>query len=179
MGKEANHFSGNTMHIDVSKRFYQKGVTGVAFKIIPSQEHRGIVISNKLKKELKRDIDANEDYARIYAICIYYLIKDKLNLFDNLVICNDETYVYVKNYLDLLFQEDDIYFSKFITSLSKLREISGNPKIRSYADNIANVYRRKGLRSDKRKQKGIKLNLVEINYKKIIEKWKEIDKKIK
>jgi len=173
---EKNHFDGRTMHIDVSRRFYQKGNSGVAFKIIPSQEHRGVIISNKLKKELERDIYINEDYARIYAICIYYLIRDKLDSFDNLVICNDEEYTYVKKYLDLLFEKNKKYSSKFITSLSKLREISGDYKLRSYADNIANIYRKKALKPLRRKQKGVVLNIVEINYLKIREKWEDINK---
>ena len=47
------------------------------------------------------------------------------------------------------------------------------------ADNIANIYRKEGLKSKARKQKGIKLNLQEINYKMIVRKWNEIDEKIK
>jgi len=174
-----NHFNGRTMHIDTSRRLYQQGDTGIAFKIIPSNKHHGLVLSNKLKKDLVKALEVNQDYARIYAICIYYLIKEKLDSFDNLVICNDEIYVYVKNYLDLLFEENEKYLSKFITSLSKLREITGDSNIRSYADNIANIYRKKGLKSKARKQKGIKLNLQEINYKMIVGKWNEIDEKIK
>jgi len=172
------HFDGRTMHIDVSRRFYQKGDTGVAFRIIPSQEHKGMALSNKLKNELKRDLHIDKDYARLYAICIHYLIRDELNSFDNLVICNDEEYIHVKDYLDLLFKNDKNYFSKFITSLDKLREITGNPKIRSYADNIANIYRRRALKPLRKKQKGVELNLVEINYQKIQERWKELNKKV-
>jgi len=47
--KEKNHFNGRTMHIDVSRRFYQKGDSGMAFKIIPSKYHKGLALSNKLK----------------------------------------------------------------------------------------------------------------------------------
>ncbi len=202
--KEKNHFDRRTMHIDVGRRFYQKGDSGVAFKIIPLNKHKGMALSNKLKKEIKRDFHIDYFYARLYTICIYYLIEDELDSFDNLVICNDENYIYVKRtlqncskfskrslkrqnlavleianfanriiqtslkkYLDLLFEGNDKYFSKFITSLSKLREISGDSKIRSYADNIANVYRRKALKSLRRKQRGIPLNIVEVNYQKI------------
>lgn len=177
--KEKNHFDGRTMHIDVSRRFYQKGNSGVAFKIIPLNKHKGMALSNKLKKEIKRDLHIDYLYARLYAICIHYLIENELDSFDNLVICNDENYIYVKRYLDLLFEGNDKYFSKFITSLSKLREISGNSKIRSYADNIANIYRRKALKPLIRKQRGIPLNIVEINYQKIKEKLEEIKKRIK
>lgn len=162
----------------MSKRFYQRGDSGVAYKIIPSQRHRGLAITNKLKKELKRDLHIEEDYARLYAICIYYLIRDKLDSFDNLVTCNDENYLYVKEYLDLLFLENKKYPSKYITSLSRLRKLAGDAKIRSYADNTANIYRRKALKPLRRIQKGVKLSIVKINYQKIKEKWIEINNKI-
>jgi len=174
---EKNHFDGRTMHIDVSRRFYQKGDSGMAFKIIPSNSHKGLALSNKLKNELKKDF--NIDYVKLHSICIYYLICDELDSFDNLVICNDEDYTYVKKYLDFLFSKNKKYSSKFITSLSKLREISGDPKIKSYADNIANTYRRKTLKPLRRRQKGISLNIVKINYQKVKKKLEEINKKIK
>lgn len=177
--KEKSHFDGRTMHIDVSKRFYQKGDSGVAFKIISTNEHKGIILSNKLKKGLKKNLKIEKDYARLYAICIYYLIRDDLDSLDNLVICNDELYEDTKNYLDLLFQGNSKYSYKFITSLSELRRIAGDNKVRSYADNIANIYRKKASKSLRRKQKGIQLNIVNINFQKIKEKWEEISKKIK
>lgn len=166
-----NYFDGRTMHIDTSCRFYQKGDSSVAFKIIPSQKHKGLVISKRLKERIQKYFNLDNNYAKLYAICICYLIFDELDSFDNLVICNDESYFDVKKYLDLLFAGNSAYFSKFITSLSELRRISGNFKIRSYADNIANIYRRKALKPLRRRQKGILLNLVELNYSKIKEKW--------
>ncbi len=169
-----NHFDGRTMHIDISGRFYQKSHSGIAFKIIPSQEHRGLIISKKLKKLLNKNLDLNNSYSKLYAICIYYLIWDKLDHFDNLVICNDESYSEVKRYLDLLFKDNQNYFCKFIISLSQLRKISGDSKIRSYADHIANIYRRKALKSLRRRQRGILLNLVELNYQMISEKWRAL-----
>lgn len=177
--KEKNHFDGRTMHIDVSIRFYQKGDSGIAFKIIPTNEHKGLVLSNKLKRVLRKKLNFKEDYARLYSICIYYLIRNDLDSFDNLVICNDESYEDTKKYLDLLFHMNKEYSSKFITSISKLRRITGDSKIRSYADNIANVYRKKTFKPLRRRQKGIELNIIEINYQKIKEKWEEINKKIK
>jgi hypothetical protein len=172
-----NHFNGRTMHIDISRRFYQKGDSGIAFKVIPSKEHKGIAISNKLKNELKRDFCIEKDYAKLSAICIYYLIVDDLDSFDNLVICNDEEYCVVKENLDFLFKSNKGYSSKFITSLSKLRDITGDPKIRSYADKVANIYRRKVLKPLRRRQKGVNLNIVEINYQKIKNKLEELNKK--
>ena len=168
-----NHFDGRTMHIDMSTRFNQKGDSGVAFKIIPSNNHKGMVLSDKLKKELKKDFKIN--YAQLYSICIYYLIQDELDSFDNLVICNDEDYTEVKKYLDVFFSKNKEYDSKLITSLSKLRKISGNSKIRSYAEHIANIYRKKALKPLRRQQKGIILKTVKINYQKIKNKVSECE----
>ena len=166
-----NNLNGRTMHVDISRRLYQKGDSAVAFKIIPSKKHKGIVISNKLKKELKRDLKINENYPKLCAIYIYYLINKDLDLFDNLVICDDEIYSEVKKYLDLLFEKNKICSKKFITSLHKFREILGDQKIRSYADNMANIYRRKASKPLRRQQKGIPLNIIEVNYQKVKEKW--------
>lgn len=167
------------MHIDTSNRFYQKRNTGIAYKMIKTNEHKGLGVSNKLKRELDRDLEAGDDYARLYAICVYFLIKEDLDKFDVLIICNDELFLYVKEYLDILFSNSKEYFRKEISSLAKLREITGDKSIRSHADNIAAIYRRKIFQKIQRKQKGIQLNIVEINYKIIAEKWKEIDNALK
>ncbi len=167
------------MHIDTSRRFKQIGNTGIAYKMIKTNEHKGLGISNKLKRELDRDLNAGEDYARLYAICIYFLVKDDLGKFDILIICNDELFLYVKEYLDILFLNNREYFRKEISSLAKLREITGDKNIRSHADNMAGIYRRKIFQRIQRRQKGVKLNIIKINYKKIAEKWKEIDKALK
>lgn len=166
-----NLLNGRTMHIDMSRRFYQDGNSAIAFKTIPANEHKGIIILNKLKKELRRDLKVEENYPKLYAIYAYFLIKDDLNTFDNLVICDDESYSQVKRYLDLLFHGDQFYSKKFVTSLHKFREILGDSKIRSYADNISNVYRKKASKPLRRQQKGVGLNLVEVNYQRIKEKW--------
>lgn len=166
------------MHIDTSSKMYEKGDTGVAYKIIKTNTHKGLGLSSKLKKELRRDLDAEYDYARLYAICIYYLIKNDLHLFDTLIICNDEDFIPVRDYLDLLFSEDREFSKKEIISLSRVRKITGKEGLKSYAHNIANSYRRRVLKSVQRKQKGITLNQIFINYGLITEKWEEINKKM-
>ena len=171
--------NGRIMHIDTSRRFYQKGNTGIAFKIIGTNFHRGLGISNKLKRELDKYFGAKEDYARLYAICIYYLIKNNLDDFDTLIICNDENFTYVKFYLDKLFQNNKQYLGKEISSLSKFRKITGDKKLRSYADNTAKMYRRKIFLNKSRRDRGIKLNVIKINYKQIIGKWNLINNLIK
>ncbi|MBU1252432.1 MAG: hypothetical protein KJ905_01335 [Nanoarchaeota archaeon] len=167
------------MHIDMSNRFKQNRNTGVAYKMIKTNEHKGLGISNKLKRELDRNLNTGEDYSRLYAICIYFLIKNDLDKFDILIVCNDEPFLYVKEYLNILFSGEERYFRKEVSSLAKLREITGDKNIRSHADNIAGIYRRKIFQKVQRRQKGVSLNTIEINYRMIVEKWKEIDKILK
>jgi len=100
------------MHVDTSCKLYENKNTGISFKIVGSNEHGGLALSKKLKKELKRDLHIEEDYPRIYSICIYYLIKERLDAFDILVICGDENFVYVKKYLDLLFCDEKKYSNR-------------------------------------------------------------------
>ena len=167
------------MHIDTSVKLHKQKDTGIAYKIIGSEKHKGLAIHRKLKKELKRDLNTQEDYARLYAIGIFLIIKDDLDLFDTLIICEDESIVYVKEYLNLLFEENPDYFNKKVMSISELRKITGNKKLRSYADGVAKSYRKRALKYLGRQQEGIKLNPIKIDYKTIVSLWKEIDNKIK
>ncbi len=164
------------MHVDTSRQFYERADTGIAFKIVKSREHGGLVLSNKLKRELDKNIKSYENYSKLYAICIYNLIKDNLKIFDILVICEDENFNKTKQYLGALFRNNSEYFNKQVISIRELRELSGNMKLRSYADSIANVYRRKALKPLYRRQRGIPLNLVTLGYKTIVEQWGLLDK---
>ena len=93
------------MHVDTSSKLYEKNNTGIAYKVIKTNFHKGLGLSSKLKKELKRDLYIQYDYARLYAICIYYLIKDDYDLFETLIICGDEDFNSVRDYLELLFSD--------------------------------------------------------------------------
>jgi len=166
------------MHIDTSSKLYERKDTGITYKIISSNVHKGLALSKKLKKELERDLKIDEDYARIYAICIYYLIKNDLDKFGILVICGDENYALTKKYLDLLFINNRVYLDKKLISLYELREITGKKKLKSYADNTARSYRKRALKSLRRTQVGTILNPVRVSYKNIREKWDEIEKKM-
>jgi len=110
-------------------------------------------LSLRLKKELEKNLDADYDYARLYAICIYFIIKDDLNIFDELIICGDEHFIAVKEYLNLLFQGDQEFMSKKIKSIYELRIETDNKNIRSYADDVAYSYMRRALKSIVRRQK--------------------------
>ena len=164
------------MHIDTSCKLHERRNTGIAFRILKTGEHKGLALSNQLKRELDRDLESDYDYPRLYAICIYQLIKDSLKDFDTLVICDDEDFMYVKLYLDFLFKGDREYESKEIISIGRLRDITGNSKLKSQADSVANIYRRKVLRKVQRRQRGIELNIVPINYSLVTKLWGEIEK---
>ncbi len=173
-------FNGEgTMHIDTSCKLYEGKNTGIAYKTIDSNKHKGLALKRTLKKELKKDLNVDYDYARLYAICIFYLIKEDLLLFDTLVICGDEHIPSVKEYLRILFEEDSDYHNKKVISISELRGLTGNPRLRSYADGVAKSYRRRALRCLARQQEGTSLNPVKINYSNIRVLWEEIDNKIK
>ena len=91
------------MHIDTSCKLYENKDTGIAYKIAGTNAHKGLVLSKKLKKELKRThFNINKNYAKLYAICIYYLIMNDLKEFDILIVCADEDFKNVKDYLNLL-----------------------------------------------------------------------------
>ena len=114
----------------------------------------------------------------MYAICIYALIKDDFDLFDVLVICEDEHFLRVKKYLDILFKSDLEYSSKKIMSLIKLRKLTGDKKLRSYADGIARAYRRRALKNLVKQQEGVSLNPIKINYAEINSLLKIIENKV-
>jgi hypothetical protein len=161
------------MHIDTSTKLYENKTTGIAYKIIPTRIHKGIILSKKLKKGLRNKSNKKIN-PQIYSIIIYYLIKEDMEKFDILVICADERYKLVKKYLDILFRNNLEYHNKKIMSIGELRQMSGNKKIKSYADSIANSYRKRGPKSIKRRQVGIDLNIIKIQLKDIILKLNEI-----
>jgi len=165
------------MHIDTSVKLHKKGNTGIAYKIIGSGNHKGMVLGSSLKRDLIKNLLVSKDYARVYAICIFYLIKDNLDLFDTLIICEDENITHVKKYLLILFEDYPEYKTKEVLSLIELRKITGDKRIRSYADGMANSYRRRGLKCLVRQQEGVKLNPLKIDFKSIKKFWYLIDKK--
>jgi hypothetical protein len=102
-----------------------------------------------------------------------------LNIFDELIICNDEDFISVKEYLRLLFLEIPGYQNKSIKSIYELRNETHNKNIRSYADDVAYSYMRRALKNIVRRQKGTPLNVIRIDYRMIWDKWAEIENKIK
>lgn len=161
------------MHVDTSCKLHENRNTGIAYKIVSSKKHKGLALKRTLKKELDKKLKISKDYSKVYALCIYLLVKDNLNLFDVLVICGDEPVPKVKKHLGRFFEKDSEYFNKKVMSITELRELTGNNKLRSYADGVARSYRRRALKNKARQQEGISLNPIRINYKIVEELWKK------
>lgn len=161
------------MHIDTSCKLHENKNTGIAYKIVGSKKHMGLALKRTLKKELNNQLNLSENYAKMYAICIYLLVKDDFDLFDVLVICGDEPVPKVKKHLKKLFEKNSEYLTKDVISITELRKLTGNYKLRSYADGAARSYRRRALKNKARQQEGISLNAVKINYKIVEELWKK------
>ena len=159
-------------HIDLSTRFYEKGNTGIAFVGARSRAHKGCGIKPKLKRYIEKHLCVGsiyEDYARLYAICIYFLIKGDLDKIKRLVVCNDEEFTYVKEYLSTLIESDGNQIDFEIINITEYRNILGR-NVKSLADNRARSYRKRALKPN-RWHNGPTINVVSITYEMVHEKW--------
>ena len=162
-------------HIDLSGCFFHKGNTGIACYGSRNKKHKGLVLKSNLKKRIDKILcigSRKEEYAKLYAICIFYLIKDMLDDIKTLIICNDEDFSYVKFYLEALLPPT-ISFN--IIDIREFQKKLGR-NIKSPADNKSKSYRKRGLKKNRWKQ-GPNLEVVEINYSIIKDKWDELNQK--
>jgi hypothetical protein len=160
-------------HIDMSGRIYKKITIGIACVGVSTKEHNGCVLKGNLIKLIEKNLclgEVKEEHAKLYAVCIYLLIRDKLDRIESLVICNDEDFIYVKEYLLLLIGEVPTFK---IISISDLRKITGR-KLKSFADNFAKCYRKRALNRNKWDD-GKHLTVVDIDYSKINELWEKLN----
>lgn len=156
------------VHVDLSKKFWERGHTGVAAINTDKKFHRGLALSPYLKKSLVKTTEFTD--AKLYAICIWSVIKDDLNSIDLLVICDDAPFRNVKAYIEHFVGDKSLKME----SISQHRQKLGR-KVKSLADGIAKSYRKRAL---KPWRKGRKLNVVRVTYKEIIEllsKLNEVD----
>ena len=155
-------------HVDMSGRIYEKRNIGIALVGMETKLHCGCALNGNLIKLVKKKLFKNnifEDSAKLYAICIFLLVKDIKSDIKTLIICNDEDFRIVGKVLSDLLK--DYQFE--IINISEFRKRLGR-NIGSLADNYANIYRRKALKP-KRLFKGKKLNVVEVNFKVIKQYW--------
>ena len=157
-------------HIDLSVRLFDEGATGIACVGAETKKHNGCVLSRKLKKDIDKHIcslTSSKNRAMIYAICIYYLIRNNLENVKRLIICNDENFVYTREYLHHLLNDENYSFK--IISITEFQKILGR-NVKSLADNYARQYRKRGL-SEHRWNKGHRLDVAKINFRMIKNKY--------
>lgn len=160
-------------HIDMSNKIYKMKTIGIACIGAVSKKHNGCALKGNLIKFIQKNLcvgDIKEEYAKVYAICIYHLIKDKIGDIDALIVCNDEEFTYVKEYLLILLGIDSSRFK--IISITDFRKALGR-KISSPADNFAKSYRKRALKPTKWKN-GKQLDVVEITYDMIKKQWEKL-----
>ncbi len=157
-------------HIDLSTQFSKKGNTGIACLRLPSKRHKGCALNNRIKRYIEKTLflkaNLRKEYAKLHAICIYFLIEEELEEIEKLVVCNDEDFLVVKLCLEKLLKTENKIEMISITEFRKqlLR------KVQSPADNYARHYAKRALKVHKW-HKGISLNVVQINYNMIKQKW--------
>jgi hypothetical protein len=159
-------------HIDLSGCFFHRGNTGIACYGNIEKNHCGCVLKSNLKQKIDKTLCIDyksKEYAKLYAICIFYLIIDKLNDIKNLIICNDENFGYVKKYLEALLPHPILFE---IIDITEFQNKLGR-KIKSLADNKSKSYRKRGLKENRWKQ-GPNLKVIEITYEMIKQKWLEL-----
>lgn len=156
-------------HVDMSVRLYEEGNSGIACIGATTRNHNGCAISGRDKKKIDKNLCSGsiyQEHAKLYAIIIYYLIKDKLSDIGTLIICNDEDFTYVREYILLLLNGIN---SIEIINITEFQKRLGR-KVQSLADNSAKHYRKRALKRNKW-DIGVPLNVVEIDYNMIESKW--------
>ena len=129
------------IHVDMSCKFYEGKKVGVAWIDSDKKEHKGMALSKNLIYKLNKSLAADSDFPRLYAICIYLLIKNDLNRINKIIICNDEPFSDVKKYLTLLTCHQENLIS--IQSITEYKKELGKKKLKSKADSIVNSYRKR------------------------------------
>ena len=158
-------------HVDMSGRIYENKTIGVALVGTGTNINYGCAIKGKLLKFIKINLFKSsiyEDSAKLYAICIFLLIKNVKDNIKTLIICNDEDFEIVKKCLEHLLEDYDFE----IINIGEFRKRLGR-NIGSLADNYANIYRKKALRFNQR-GKGRMLNVIPITFKITKKYWEEL-----
>lgn len=158
-------------HVDMSGRIYSSKTIGIALVGTQSKINYGCALNGSLIIKIKRELfrkNIIEDAAKLYAICIYFLVKEVRSDIRTLIICNDEDFQIVKSVLTKLLVDYDFE----IINISEFRKRLGR-NIGSLADNYARIYRKKALNLNKLGQ-GREINVVKVSFKSIKTIWEEI-----
>lgn len=160
-------------HIDMSNRIFWRKNIGIACVGANSRRHNGCALKGHLINLIESKLcvgKIKEEHAKLYAICIYFLIKDKVNEIETLIVCNDEDFNYVKEYLLILLGVDSSRFK--IANITDFRKKLGK-RVSSLADNFARCYRKRALKPN-RWNNGKNLNVVEVDFSMIQTEWKKL-----
>jgi tetrahydromethanopterin S-methyltransferase subunit G len=160
-------------HVDMSGRIYEKKDIGIALVGVNTGLNYGCVLKIQLLKKIKKELFKENFYydsAKLYAICIHFLVDDVRDLVDKLIICNDEDFRVVKKILDQLLGKHNFE----IINITEFRKRLGR-KVGSLADNYARIYRKKALRPSKY-QIGKKINVINLSFLSIKQKWEQLSK---
>ncbi len=158
----------------MSEKFYREKTVGIAWINNEKTLHKGLSMTGKLITKLISKNNANKNFARLYAICIFLIIKDNISMIRKMIICNDEEFSKVKKDLEDLIKMSGIYQKIEIKSITEYRAELGNRKISSPADNYAAAYRKRAHKKTAWKR-GIQLNPIEINYEILEELWLKLE----
>ncbi|MEI6058589.1 MAG: hypothetical protein WCP89_02350 [archaeon] len=167
MNREKDNF-----HVDMSGKIYNGKTIGVALVGTETNINYGCALKGNLVELIKKRLfigNIYEDSAKLYAICIYLLIKEIKNNILLLIICNDEDFDVVKSVLEKLLGKYDFE----IINISEFRKRLGR-NVGSFADNYSKIYRRRALKPN-RLFGGKELNVVEVNYKIIEKYWRDLE----
>jgi hypothetical protein len=160
----------DSFHIDMSGRIYEGKTIGIAAVGTRTKANYGCALKGNLVRLVKRRLFGKniiEDSARLYAICIFLIIKYMGDQVASLIICNDEDFKTVRKVLTSLLEEADFD----IINIGDFRKRLGK-NIGSLADNHARIYRRRALKPTKQFI-GRKINVIEVNYRIIEKYWKK------
>ena len=97
----------DNFHVDMSGRIYNNLTIGIALVGTKTKLNYGCALKGNLIKLIKKELFKNnffEDCAKLYAICIYLLVKEIKDNINLLIICNDEDFEVVKRVLSQLLK---------------------------------------------------------------------------
>ena len=97
----------DNFHVDMSGRIYENRTIGIALVGTKTRINYGCALKGNLLKFIKKSLfkdDIYKDSAKLYAICIYLLVREIKDNIDTLIICNDEDFSLVKGFLSKLLK---------------------------------------------------------------------------
>jgi hypothetical protein len=117
-----------TVHIDMSGKFQKKTTVGVALITSDKKDHCGLALSKQLINKITREFSYEDLFPKLYAICVFCLIKKKISKVEKIILCNDEPFLEVKKSLLKLinskiniisitehrYEKKDMYLQKYL-----------------------------------------------------------------